>query len=490
MQFPLVGPAYEHPSIDVNNQRCLNMFLFSSGPEGRGNGALLPTSGLELLTDISGLETRALNTFFDVTYSVVDNKVYKVEINELTEVATVTEIGTIGTSTGTVYAAANPTQIIWVDGSSEGYIYTPGTDTFEAITPTAPDFPGGGQVVFIDGYFVVNKPDSGQFFFSALNDGLSWSAADVATAESSTDNIVGLGVSRGELWIFGQDTIEIWYNAGNPTGAPFSPRDGLEIQIGCGSADSIIEIDDLLIWLDNRGFIVQSSVSPYLRDNNSGYQLNIVSTEALTAEILSYLRRDDAIGMTYNDRGHLMYQVSFPTVKKTWVFDYTSRVWHERSYYNEFDGAQEHHLTQFHTEFKQLNVAAGIRDGKIYLSKSTVYDDDGVAIYRIRTTPPEYEKEEQRLVGIDHVELRVESGLANQSGEGSDPKISMRYSDNGGHTWSFSLQRSMGKVGEYAKRIRWNRLGIASEWVFEFTIVEPIDFSLIEGFARVTEIEQ
>ncbi len=52
---------------------------------------------------------------------------------------------------------------------------------------------------------------------------------------------------------------------------------------------------------------------------------------------------------------------------------------------------------------------------------------------------------------------------------GVDPQITMRYSDDGGKTWSNTFSRSMGRMGEYSARIYWNRLGTGRDRVFEFT---------------------
>jgi hypothetical protein len=338
----------------------------------------------------------------------------------------------------------------------------------------------------MDGYFIVNQPDTAKIFFSALNNGLSWLPADVATAESGTDNLVALAVNKGELWAIGERTSEIWYNAANASpGSPFSVRTGLQMQIGCGAKDSVSSVNDILIWLDHRGFIVQSTVSPYVRSNNSGYDLKIISDEAITSEILSYSRRDDAVAMSYNDRGHIMYQITFPTPKKTWVYDYTSSSWHERSYYNTFNSEHQHHLGQFYCQIDSLHLMSGIRDGKIYMSSSDYTNDNSSVIIRNRTTAPQYDTEDHRLSGCARLDLRV--GIESHSVV--DPQVTLRYSKNGGHTWSHHLPRSLGAVGEYAKPITWNRLGSSREWVFEFTIAEDLKFSLIDAVARPTELE-
>jgi hypothetical protein len=582
MIIPITGPAYKHPSTDVNNQRCVNMFVMSPGPEGRGKATLVPTAGLSQLTDLSGLTVRDMRTMGSYVYVVVDNSVKKLSINTTTLAVTTTTLGTLGSSTGVVHSASNPTQIMWVDGTTSARIYIPvntgtatvgifggtaadtysltingtaiytnenvataltltavvaqintltgttgvtasgttaggiitlthtgdttitvtesgtgfvaGTDgitktggdfaaalpAFRTITDT--DFVGGSHVEFIDGYFVVNKPDSAIFQVSAINDGTRWDALDVATAESDTDQLVALGAVKGELWLIGEQSVEIWYNAANVSGSPFSARTGLELRIGCGAKHSVAKLNDLLIWLDNRGFIVQSDLAPFVRNNNTGYALTIISDEAITAEILSYSTRDDAIGMAYNDRGHLMYQITFPTAEKTWVYDYTTKLWHERRY--TLDAA---HLGQFYTQFSNLSLTGGNSSGIIYLMSDQYYDDAGTAIRRIRTTAPQ--SNEFNLFGIDKFELRMETGQALQSGDGSDPQVRLRVSLDGGHSWSNEMVRSMGLVGQYNKNITWNRLGVGREWVFELSISEPIKFSIIDASISVAEVE-
>lgn len=484
MKLQLSNGSYKHPSIDVNPQDTINLYPVEGGPGGREGIVSLRTGGLSLLVDLVGLEIRCLITVGDYTYVVVDNRVIRFSINYGTLAVTQTALGTIDSTTGKVYAAANPTQIIFVDGTTTGYIYNQNTEVFAAIADS--DFLGAGSVVFIDGYFICNRPGTGQFFASDLNDGTTWDPLDIATAESSPDSIACLASSKGELWIIGQESTEIWYDAANASGMPFSPREGLTIKVGCGASQSVCNINDTLIWLDNRGYIVQATVSNFVRNNNSGYDLPVISSEALTTEILSYFNRDNAIACTFNYRGHLMYQITFPTAKKTWVYDLNTKLWHQRAYYTEKDRFTYHH-GQHYTQSGALHILGGIASGKLYLMSPEYYDDAGDPIHCVHTTT--VNNNEFALIGVDAIETRCETGRATQSGAGSDPAISLQYSVDGGHTWSFSLPASLGEVGEYALPIRWNRLGYGREWIFRFTVVEPIAFSLISLSAYISETE-
>ena len=104
---------------------------------------------------------------------------------EIDSAGTATNRGTLSTATNRVSLDENGTEVMIVDGAN-GYIFTLATNGFAAIADA--DFPGGDTVTFQDGYFIVNKPDSAQFYISALYDGTNWAAADNARAQADPDN--------------------------------------------------------------------------------------------------------------------------------------------------------------------------------------------------------------------------------------------------------------------------------------------------------------
>lgn len=483
MDLPITDGAYTSASQDANYQRCVNMYPIAAGPEGRGKYTLVPTQGTSLLTTLGLGPIRGILVLGIYTYVVSNNTVYKLYINNITgNVESNTTLGTLTTSTGTVYFASNNTQIILVDSSTSGYIITIATGAMAVIADV--DFVGGSQVQFLDGYFIYFKPGTSTMYASALNDGTTWNALDSASASMRPDNIVGLGISRGELWVFGELSIEVWYDAANSPGFPLSPRIGSNLDIGCAAGGSVAAVDNLLMWLDTRGFIVQSDTSNFIRNNSSGYAVKIISTDAINNEISGYSSISDAVAFTYVDRGHIFYQISFPNANKTWVFDHTIQKWHERSYFNTYKGLPEYHLAQYYGKSNSRNVIGGIRNGNLYKMSPLYYDDNSVVIRRLRNSPPF--SMDFMLMTVNRLELRMMSGVAP---EGVDPQITLRYSNDGGHTWSDEMTRSFGKIGEYAKSITWNRLGTEREWMLEFTIISSVNFSIISASADITDSE-
>ena len=62
------------------------------------------------------------------------------------------------------------------------------------------------------------------------------------------------------------------------------------------------------------------------------------------------------------------------------------------------------------------------------------------------------------------------------------PEISLRWSDDGGHTWSNSYAVSAGALGQYKTRCMWRRLGRARDRVYEITCTDPIPWRIIDSY--------
>ena len=468
MKLPITGPAYEHVHLDINAQRCVNMYPAGGGPEGKNDLVLLPTSGLKEILDTTKDEIRGMLVHLNVIYVVASDTLFRLSLSSSgsTPVLNSTTLGTLSTTTGRVSMAGNPTQVMIVDGPN-GYIYDIDAATLTAITDA--DFTGSSKVIFMDSFFIYLDPNSGRMFATGINDGTTINALDVATAEGKPDDLVSLAVDKRELWAFGKETVEIWYNAGNSIGFPFTRREGAFIDIGCGAAESVVAIDNTLMWLDNRGYVVLTE----------GYSPRVVSTLAINQEILSYGDVTDAYAYQIIDKGYLMYVITFPSAEKTWVFDLSTGLWHERAFFNTTTDTFEQDLGVVSATLNNFWFIGDRKSGKIYHLDKDHFKHGSSLIHRIRTY--QHFNVERMFFSVGNLELLMSTGNALVSGTGSDPQVILRYSNDGSATWSDELSRSMGKTGEFYKSIRWNRLGNARDWLFEFRISDPINFSIISS---------
>jgi hypothetical protein len=176
-------------------------------------------------------------------------------------------------------------------------------------------------------------PNSGQFQITGLND-VTVDALDVATAEGSPDNLVGLISDHRDLWLFGTDSTEVFFNSGNAD-FPFERIQGAFIEHGCAAKFSIAKMANTVFWLgqDDKGNGIVLMAK--------GYQPQRISTHAVEQAIQSYGDISDAKAYTYQQNGHNFYVLNFSAAQTTWVYDLTTNLWHERVYMNQ--GSYERH---------------------------------------------------------------------------------------------------------------------------------------------------
>ena len=80
----------------------------------------------------------------------------------------------------------------------------------------------------------------------------------------------------------------------------------------------------------------------------------------------------------------------------------------------------------------------------------------------------------------------METGVGLATGQGSDPQAVLRYSTDGGHSWSNEIPAPIGKVGEYDTRVIWHRLGRARDFTFEVTVTDPVKTVFVNGFIKTS----
>lgn len=466
MQIPFVGGAYHHASPNINAQRCVNLFPVLDPNDGKVTLALLGTPGLTQFCDSgNGSEVRCLHPFGTVLYAVVGSGVYSVSTG-----GTATKLGDITTISGPVYMADNGTQVIIVDGTAYGHYIQTGAlnDISDA------DFPDADWVTFQDGYFIVGIQSTGKFAISGLYDVTAWDAVEFATAERKPDNQLR-GISNGrELWIFGAESIECYYNSGNAD-FPFDQVPGAFIADGC-EAGTPTNIDGTFYWLTNLGQVKR----------NRGYQAEVISTPHIHYQFSKYATRSDAIGYSYRLMGHIFYVIIFPTERATWVYDITTNHWHEwRSYTDAINDIEAlgRHRGNCCAYFNGQWIVGDYFNGKLWTIDEDAYLDGTDPIKRIRRT--QYIHKDRLNVVFHAVEVEFEAGKGLASGQGSDPQAVLKWSDDGGHTFSNEQWRGMGAMGNYRTRAIWRRLGKSRERTFELIVTDPIKVVVIAAYAEL-----
>jgi hypothetical protein len=474
-QFPFIGASYLSRSRNFDAQRCVNLF-----PEASGSGTsksiamLIGTPGLTLFSTLAGGGVRGCIRFTaSQSIVVVGGNVYSV-----TTAGVGTLFGTVINRSTPVSMASNGTTIMLVTGT-EGYFITPNVNpalsTIVQIINAA--FLGADRVDYIDGYFVFNQPGTGRFQITGLF-GTTISPLDFATAEGSPDLLISLIVNQREVWLFGENSTEVFFDSGNAL-FPFQRIQGAFIEQGCAAKYSPAKSGTTLFWLsaDDRG---QGMV---LKAN--GYQPQRVSTHAIEYAIAQYSRIDDAIGYTYQQEGHIFYVLTFPTGNATWVFDESTQLWHERAWRNPVDATLNRHRSNCQMAFAGKVIVGDWESGKLYSLNLDAYDDNGDILPAIRQCAHEASPDDTWQF-FHRLWIDMETGVGLNSGQGSDPQVMLEWSDDGGHTFPNQMWASAGKIGEYRRRVNYRRLGKSRDRVWRATITDPVKRIFIAADAAMT----
>jgi hypothetical protein len=539
MQTPILGSAYTARSVNAADNRMVNLFP-EVVPEGGKQPAFLQRApGLPLRVTVGAGPIRGLWQHNSYMYVVSGNTFYQVSSSYVA-----TAKGTI-TGTNPVTMADNGTQIM-IAADPDGYIYNTSTGVFAQITD--PDFPGASVVDYLDGYFVFIEPNSQRIWVTALLDGTSVDPLDFVSAEGDPDDIVSMIVDHREVWLFGKNSTEVWYNAGL-SDFPLVRIQGAFNELGCAARYSVAKMNNQVYWLgkDDRG---QGIV--YVAN---GYQGQRISTHAVEWQIQQYGSMTDAIGFTYQQDGHSFYVLVFPTAAKTWVYDASTGAWHERA---GWDNQWTRYRAQAQVFYNNENLVGDYENGNLYALDLNNYDYNGDVQRWLRSwrALPTGENNLRRTaqhalqldcetgVGLSQYpaynaeDLAAENGdliiaeyaqndLVTESGDtltteandgfetiadapnppydftppvyltttsylaapGYDPQAMLRWSDDGGHTWSNEHWRSMGKIGAYGYRTIWRRLGMTMkirDRVYEVSGTDPVKIAIMGAELQIS----
>jgi hypothetical protein len=480
--FGFVGTSYTAPSIYQDDQECINFFAEidpTKQPGNRGVVALYPTPGLvRKLTLPAAAEVRGMRTLSGEQYviAVCGNRVYKIDT-----AYTATEIGTLTTTVGPVSISDNITTSAGltayiVDGSNR-YTWVASSNTFSTLPSTDGAWQGASVVDVVDSYNIYNEPGTQNWGCTDLGSSLSTQAL-YGTKNGSPDNLVSLIVDRRQVYLLGEVTTEVWTDVGNViagiTTFPFQRVPGTSIQSGLGAPFSVARFQDSFAFVakDTRGDSTIEMVN--------GYTFVKISTHAVEQSLLNEYTAD-AIAYTFQIEGHEMYVCTFPSIGNglTWVYDASTKSWHKWLSWNSTTGEYYRHRSNCGCFFNNVYLVGDFENGKIYSVENEVYTEDGATIRRLRRAT-HLTTDLQRQY-FESFQIQFQPGVGLTTGQGDDPQAMLRWSNDGGSTFSNEHWVSIGKIGMYANRALWRRLGWSRDRIFEVAISDPIKAVIISA---------
>jgi hypothetical protein len=377
---------------------------------------------------------------------------------------------------------------------------------FSVLPATDGSFTGGTIVDIVDNYFVYNKPSTQQWAASNILSPITYSLS-FASKFTGPDDLVSLICDHGQVYLLGENTSEVWADVGTFP-FPFQRIPGSASQHGIASAFSISRVGNSFAYLSRniRGQAVIVMMN--------GYFPTRISTHAVENSLVNQYV-GDAVAYTYQLEGHETYVISFPTLDLTWAYDIATGLWHKWLWVDN-NNVYHRHRTQCSALFQGIVLAGDWQNGQIYQLDLNNYTDNGGTIRRLRRAPhlvsdlqrqyfDELQIQFQPGVGTTglstdlgktfNTPLVINSnqiliitskqslyiGLDTQNLNTENPQAMLRWSNDGGSTWSKEYWSSIGQLGKYKNRIIWRRLGWSRDKVFEVVVTDPIKCVIVSA---------
>ena len=475
-------------SKSLNAARLVNLYPEFPVPDSRSKVILRSTPGLEEWVTVGTGPIRGVHVMAGLLFAVSGTNLYSIASD-----GTATLRGSAGTiaGTGPVSMASNfAGELVITNSSGTGWIWN--GSTLQALSSVDADFTDDAtNVTFVDQYILYGKKNTGQVFASDLNDATSWSALSFASAEADEDNVSFVYGFSGYVWVFGDKTTEVWYNAATSPFAFARIQGAVMNDIG-GVANTVADIDNTLYWRAPNGNVYRAR----------GLQPERISTHEVEFNIKGWTNH---YAFAYMDEGHAFYVLGAD--EGCYVFDATTNLWHERETFTVGRWRAQNYVNIY-----GKHLVGDYLIGRIYEMSLENYADGANSLQRKVVSPPIEANGE--WVAFSHLQVHFEHGvgisgppatefyleqaldedglpLLDESGQpillelsrltdpqGSDPQVVLRWSDDGGNTWSNEHWGATGKIGEYEKRTYWNAMGSARKRVYELTYTDPTKFAI------------
>jgi hypothetical protein len=380
-------------------------------------------------------------------------------------ITTKTVITALGTGTGGAgtYTISNSQTV----GSSTMYGLN-----WTVLPATDGAFVGGSTVEVVDNYFIYNKPDSQLWgatdLLSIISNPLSYGSKD-----GSPDDLVTIIVDRREVYLLGEMSSEVWIDVG-AFPFPFQRIPGTSTQQGIAAKFSASRVGNSFAYVskNNRGEATVVRMNGYIPER--------ISTHAVENTLVGQ-NVSDALAWTYQLNGHETYVVTFPSIGEnglTWAFDNTTGLWHKWLYTNN-QNEYERHRGNCCSFFNQQVLVGDYENGKLYRVSLSEYTDDGQLVRRVRRCP-HITTDLQRQY-FHELQIQFEPGVGLSTGQGDNPQAMLRWSNDGGFTWSNENWVTIGAQGQYYNRAMWRRLGWARDRIFEVVVTDPIKAVIVSA---------
>lgn len=441
--------------------RLINCYAEPLGQGARSSAVIRRAPGLTLFKDTALSVPRGFILVDSDLFVAFDGTLKRVD-----SAGTVSAVGTLNSDEPAFFARNNKTptpDIVCVTDSTAYSITTSAVNNFADA-----DLPSPNSVDSLLGFLLFSIAD-GRCFATGLN-AVTVDSSHYITAESNPDGLTRIISWRGEAWLFGPKTTEVWGLPINSTGFPFNritiiPR-GLAGQRAIAGFETGFSEGLLFVGDDNTVHMIRG-----------GYDSQVVSPPWLNGWIEDVSDKSTLNALVYKKRGNAFWQLNAPAWSV--VYNITTGTWHERRSY----------LKAYSDIIYSVNafgewIVADQASGKLnYVRSNTFKEGSDPLIFEVESASAAAFPDG---FVVDSAFFDFDPGVGEAEGEDPierDPQVGISWSDDGGASWSTPLLRDLGEQGRYKTQVSVNRCGVAGHqgrrWKLE--VSDPVYVGLLQG---------
>jgi hypothetical protein len=458
---PFIGGFNEFAETQSANEHSIN--IMPEKTDGKSAYRLAATPGLKPWIDfgVAG-STRAAKECVGRGFVVVGSSLFEIFAD-----GTFTLRGTISTNTGRVSIDHNGFELILTDGAA-GYVLNLSTNAFTAIADA--DFYPSSSVAVVDGYAVLVRDGTQQFFHSDLYAATVYLGLDFESAESNPDRLKAVVNDAVGLAALGTQSFEFFWNSGDAN-LVFQRRQGSKINYGCLATATALEVDNGVIFLgcdpDGDGGVFRVAGATPKKISN-------LALDKLLGQYSDQLSK--ATAWAYRRDGHAFYVLDIPNSNTTFVYDLSTGFWHERRSF--VGGVWGRWLAECHLPIFGKAVVGSYVGSKLYTLDPTYYFDDTSIIRRERTLRPIYDDDDYVQGSFNGLTFDCLVGVGLAAPPYDNPVMALQISDDGGIHFGAERYKPLGKIGKSKTKVQFRRLGISRNRVFKVVYAFPTPFAI------------
>lgn len=368
--------------------------------------------------------------------------------------------GTGAVATATI--ASGAVTSITVTNKGSGYTsvptisFTGGGGSGAKATAYLNDFPTPHVPIptWIDGYMLLAK--GSDLYNCTLDEPDNWDSGQYLSAEMFPDPVVALARQNNQVVVFGETSVEFFYDAANVSGSPLNRNESTTLQMGCAMPYAVFQTERTFM------FVGQSESGGRAVWQVDGFQPKKISDEYIERILDGETQALDCRGFGVRTMGHLFYVINLTGLGRTLVYDMDEKLWHEWS----SNDSGNH--TVFGCDFlcdSHIGAAYVLHNlnGCVYKIDPSKYTDDGTSIL-VDVTTNKYDMDTYKRKFMHNIRP-----IGDRYTVGNI--LNVRWSDDDYQTWSNT------KAIELSDDFpNWSRLGSFRRRAFNFK--HALDFPL------------